>query len=436
MKSVAVKNTSATSRNDRDGEGLWDRRARKAGYSGWKEYWDKLEEQASMTAVYRLMTNRDIRPTANGGAIGICPFHDDQNPSMSILPGDKRFYCHSTNCNAQGSVFDFIRQIQGCTLAAATFWLAEVLDLPPVHLPGTGKSVYRTGSHRKANTNHKPAGTASGLHTQKERKAPTYGELLNPPPDKLPCNGDTLSAWHPVRKRWQSIQADHWHVYRDKSAKPLLLVGRRNAGFNTPKRFYRLTWRSLRKLRTARAGWVMTGWPTGELTPLFGTENLAIHTEDIRNRVRSTLSVLIVEGERTCEAGQEMLAPDWCVLTALGGGKAVQSAQWKDIVASWQSVVAYAIDPMRIVIWPDADWTTNGNNPALGFVTKICQCLEKAFGPDVGSRNLCRLEVVWPRETWPKGFDLADLRPDAGPWIRQQLTRTERQGWSFAGRKP
>ncbi len=416
---VSVKQRMSTTR-----EGFWDRRARKAGYEGWQDYWGKLAAQSSMTEVYSLLTGRAIKPTASGGGMGCCPFHDDRTPSMSILPGDKRFYCHSTNCNAQGSAIDFIRKIQNCTLAEATFWLAEVVNLPPVHLPGTGAEM-SCPTKKHINT----PGTQDYTPKVTRRESTGFGELMNPPPNEIPCDGDTLSAWHPVRKRWHSLQADHWHVYRDMKSQPVMLVGRCNAHAERTKRFYRLTWRSLITSHGDRSGWVLTGWPTGQKTPLFGAENLGIHKVEVRQRVRSTLRILIVEGERTCEVGQEMLTPDWCVLTALGGGKAVQSAQWKDVVESWQSVMPTATEPMRIVIWPDADVITHGHNPAMGFATKITQCLEQAFGHDGDSRIRCRLEIVWPCPTWPQGFDLADLRPDAGPWVHRQLARASRQEW-------
>ena len=413
-------------------EGLWDRRAKKAGYRNWLDYWRQLENDASMTGVYQILTPREIRSTPDGGGMGLCPFHDDRTPSFSILPGDKRFYCHAASCRARGSVFDFIRRMHGWSLAQATFWLAGELKLPQVHLPGTSAPVASQKEHQKVETPQSMARNVRQFRSPSGQDETGYGDLLSPPEEKLPQNNETLVAWHPVRKRWQNCQVDHWHVYRDKTGQPLLLIGRRNARFNTPKRFVRLTWRALGRTHPARPGWILVGWPNGQPAPLYGADRLGIHAQEVRNRIRPSLHILVVEGEMTCEAGQRLLTPDWCVLTALGGSQAVLRGHWQDIVASWQEIVTYATAQMRVVIWPDADWSTRDRDPAAEFVQNIENSLAKSFGNDVASRNLCRLEVVWPQQDWPKGFDLADLHKDARPWVQQQLDRAELQRWQPA----
>lgn len=43
---------------------------------------------------------------------GICPFHDDQSPSLSINPDSGVFNCHA--CGAAGSLFDLYSKVNGC----------------------------------------------------------------------------------------------------------------------------------------------------------------------------------------------------------------------------------------------------------------------------------------------------------------------------------
>ncbi|MEG1725570.1 MAG: CHC2 zinc finger domain-containing protein [Anaerovoracaceae bacterium] len=43
----------------------------------------------------------------NGEEWGCCPFHNEDTPSFSINPDNKRWYCFG--CNAGGSIFDFIK---------------------------------------------------------------------------------------------------------------------------------------------------------------------------------------------------------------------------------------------------------------------------------------------------------------------------------------
>ena len=406
--------------------GLWDRRAIKAGYADWMDYWHMLENRASLTGIYATLTGLPLKPTAAGGYQGKCPFHDDRNPSFSILPGDRKFYCHSAGCGAKGSVFDFIRKIQGWTLAQATYWLAGELGIPRVHLPGVedlGKS--QTPSSGKGQL---------PLPQNVVRIEPDYGDPEEAPEESVPGPGETVQAWHPARKKWQSCRADHWHVYRTGHGRPVMLVGRIDAQGGIPKRFFRLTWRSLSQspdVNNVGRGWVLVGWPVGVPAPLFGVERLAIHAGEVRNRLRDTLHVLVVEGEKACEAGHKLLRPDWCVMSASGGKNAVPRADWGMITRYWQEVDSLAGQPMRIVMWPDADPVIGKKDPAADFALGITEGLAKGFGNDQACRNRCLLSVVWPQPNWIKGFDLADLRiaNDSSGWVRNQLARARSQYW-------
>ena len=41
---------------------------------------------------------------------GLCPFHPDQNPSMSVSPKKKIFRCFS--CGASGNVINFVQRLK------------------------------------------------------------------------------------------------------------------------------------------------------------------------------------------------------------------------------------------------------------------------------------------------------------------------------------
>lgn len=43
------------------------------------------------------------RPNAEGWALGLCPFHDDKNPSLSVNLTNGAFKCFSAACDAHGS---------------------------------------------------------------------------------------------------------------------------------------------------------------------------------------------------------------------------------------------------------------------------------------------------------------------------------------------
>lgn len=55
---------------------------------------------------------------------GICPFHDDNNPSMSVNPTKQIYKCFS--CGASGSVFQFIRDYENISFIEAVKKIAEI----------------------------------------------------------------------------------------------------------------------------------------------------------------------------------------------------------------------------------------------------------------------------------------------------------------------
>ena len=42
---------------------------------------------------------------------GLCPFHDDKNPSLIVYPERQSYKCWS--CQAGGDVFTFVQEIDG-----------------------------------------------------------------------------------------------------------------------------------------------------------------------------------------------------------------------------------------------------------------------------------------------------------------------------------
>lgn len=55
--------------------------------------------------------------------VGLCPFHDDHNPSMAVVPGKQIFKCFV--CGAGGNVFSFIQMYHRMEFREALEYLAE-----------------------------------------------------------------------------------------------------------------------------------------------------------------------------------------------------------------------------------------------------------------------------------------------------------------------
>lgn len=60
--------------------------------------------------------------------VGLCPFHDDHKPSMSIVPAKQIFHCFV--CNAGGSVFRWMEMYEKMTFPEAVRALAEQANIP------------------------------------------------------------------------------------------------------------------------------------------------------------------------------------------------------------------------------------------------------------------------------------------------------------------
>ncbi len=74
---------------------------------------------------------KELKPTAGGNALALCPFHEDHNPSLSVNLETGVFNCFS--CDAQGDVFAFYMRRHGCDFKEALQALAQRagVDLAP-----------------------------------------------------------------------------------------------------------------------------------------------------------------------------------------------------------------------------------------------------------------------------------------------------------------
>lgn len=59
--------------------------------------------------------------------VGLCPFHQDKNPSMSVNPEKGVYHCFT--CGAQGSLIDFCMNLKGLSCKDAMYALAQDINL-------------------------------------------------------------------------------------------------------------------------------------------------------------------------------------------------------------------------------------------------------------------------------------------------------------------
>ena len=93
----------------------------------------ELERLKAEVSVQRLAEARGVELRRHGAdLIGLCPFHEDHEPSLVISPRKNLWHCLGA-CQAGGSVMDWVMRAEGVSFRHAVELLRE--DLPPFAAP-------------------------------------------------------------------------------------------------------------------------------------------------------------------------------------------------------------------------------------------------------------------------------------------------------------
>ena len=226
---------------------------------------------------------------------GLCPFHDDTNPSLTVSPEKQIFWCPA--CDAKGDVIEFVMRLDGCTFREAT-----------VKLGAPGPRL--TEQPDVAPKPRKPA------PTEREPEIPPEG---TEPPSFAGSSGHW--CYHTADGRPWFFIVRHNEKALDPQGKPKLdPLGK------PQKRFNPLTW-------APADGWQSKAWPAPR--PLYGLERLA--------RAGAGAKVVLVEGEKCADAGAQIFPAGIVTMTWPGGAGGVNYVD---------------LEPLRgheVFIWPDAD---------------------------------------------------------------------------------
>lgn len=118
----------------------------------------------------------------------------------------------------------------------------------------------------------------------------------------------------------------YWE-YKDLEGKLLFYVARYHYA-DGRKDYNSFSWNA------KTSSWVRKMWPTAR--PLYGLEYLG-------NPKTPDKSVLIVEGEKACDAARELLGSYYICVTWMGGVNAIAKTDWTSLYGR------------QVTIWPDAD---------------------------------------------------------------------------------
>ncbi|WP_320674447.1 DNA primase [Prochlorococcus sp. MIT 1341] len=79
--------------------------------------------------------------------IGICPFHDDSKPSMTVSPAKQFYYCFS--CGAGGNSIKFLMEFQKLSFSEVVLELARKYQLPVETADGPSQERFRQQLSRR-----------------------------------------------------------------------------------------------------------------------------------------------------------------------------------------------------------------------------------------------------------------------------------------------
>ena len=111
----------------------WFRR----GGIGWRESrTEEIERLKREVSVERLAEARGVKLLRHGAdLLGLCPFHDDQEPSLVISPGKNLWHCLGA-CQSGGSAIDWVMKAEGASFRHAVELLRQgVVSTGPVTAP-------------------------------------------------------------------------------------------------------------------------------------------------------------------------------------------------------------------------------------------------------------------------------------------------------------
>ena len=95
---------------------------------------DEIERMKQEVSVQRLAEARGIKLERHGAdLIGLCPFHEDREPSLVITPSKNLWHCLGA-CRAGGSVIDWVMRANGVSFRHAVELLRA--NHPSLAAPG------------------------------------------------------------------------------------------------------------------------------------------------------------------------------------------------------------------------------------------------------------------------------------------------------------
>lgn len=138
----------------------------------------------------------------------------------------------------------------------------------------------------------------------------------------------------PLSKTWKGLKGTRYWTYRDMHGSVIGYVVRFDFGEGKKDTI---------PMRCIDGVWTWKGWTKDEKKPIYGLEQMTR---------RPSSPLLIVEGEKACDAARQLF-PDRVCISWQGGSKSVRSVDWQPVI---DHITLNADTPgFDVIMWGDAD---------------------------------------------------------------------------------
>lgn len=298
--------------------------------------------------------------------VALCPFHGEKSPSFKINAVKGIFQCFG--CGEHGDAIDFVMKFEGLEFRQA---IERIV----------GKT------------------TGAGLPIRAPRKP-------QPEPEWRPIHSAPDSADPPDFRHSRLGQPSKTWSYFDADSNQVGYVAR----FETVKRDGRpgketlpMCWAVNTQTGEQNWRWLSFGIPR----PLYGAELLAQYPQR---------PVMVVEGEKTADAGRQLFT-GFVVLSWAGGGKAVDMADWAPLAGR------------NVTLWGDWDAKTypdeheRAGEPMPAMEQPGTAAMLRVYAHI--KATAAEVRFIKPMDGAPDGWDLADPAPAEGwralDWARANV---------------
>lgn len=344
-----------------------------------------------------------LQPRSGGREyVGLCPFHDDHNPSMRVYPDRQTFRCWS--CNTGGDCFAFVMEREKVTFPEALEILARRAH---IELP-----KFVTGQSPQQENNRARLFEALQWAEETFHRCLLEAPEAAPARDYLQQRGVTPEM---VRRFRLGFHPNEWTWLLQKARatgkfSQSLLIDARVAGERDGRAFDFFVNRVLFPIHNERGQTVSFGgrilpgsqddakyW-NGPESPVFHKSRLLFAIDKARDAIREQDQALIVEGYTDCIACHQFGVQN--VVGTLG------------TALTDSHVTAIKRFTRKVVLVFDGD--------AAGQAA-AARAVERFLAQDVDLRIL----------TLPEGQDPADFLAASGAEAFRQLAETAPEAWDF-----